>query len=413
MELKKFYAENMQEALKQIKTEIGPDAVIISSKMVKQKKGLAGLFAKKVIEVVVSYDNTATKKKPQYNTNTFAKQTAFTNPLPNYNPYVTQKPNTEFPNLNSFPEQKETMAEILEKSLRKNDDSATKIEELDESIGEIKELLHKFNEKVGQYNEEIAPKYTGEVQEIYRQLLDNYVEKELSQEIASNTDEIATRLNAQPKEVVKSVLFDLFGKPQPIQLTKFKRRVIMLIGPTGVGKTTTLVKLASHMVVTKKLKVGIINTDVYRVAAQEHLKAYCEILNTPLITIYQPEEIKDALDAMLTMDVVFIDTAGRVSNDEEYQKEIKALADSGEIDDIYLTLNASTSDVVLKSVIENYAFIKKHNIIITKIDEINKKGVLLYIAKISKRPISYLTNGQGVPDDIVEFKPEEVINSMF
>ena len=186
----------------------------------------------------------------------------------------------------------------------------------------------------------------------------------------------------------------------------------MLVGPTGVGKTTTLVKLAYMLVYQEKLNVGVINTDSFRVAAQEHLKAYCEILQTDLLTVYKPDEISDAIKAFQDKDVILIDTAGKVSDDLGYRKDIEKIVGSGKIDDIYVTLSASTSTRVLEKTIENYKFLQKYNVIVTKIDETAYRGVFFYIAKMSGMPLSYVSVGQNVPDDIRIVDTAEIVKTV-
>lgn len=400
MELKKFYADNMQDALKKIKSDLGPDAVIISSKMVRPSKGLKGLFSKKMIEVVVSYDETDYKKKPKLNN----FKSVF-----NENKAVFSENKPVFSINPAGSEQKENFFDMVSEM------QAPKIREqannggLDEKIGEIKDILSQFSDKIGYYNNVVEPSFSPEIKTLYRKLLDNDFERELANEICLETQQISEKMKAKPEEVVKSILKDTLGQPHYVQHTKYRQKVIMLVGPTGVGKTTTLVKMASFMTYKDKLNVGIINTDVYRVAAQEHLKAYSEILNTTLKTIYKPEEIKDALREMDKMDVVFIDTAGKLSKDQSYQKELKILIEVGDIDEIYLTVSASTSEKVLRSILKDFEFLKNFNIIVTKMDEVQSRGVLFFISHISKRPLSYMTTGQNVPDDIQQVKPDEVV----
>lgn len=396
MELKKFYADNMQDALKKIKSDLGPDAVIISSKMVRPSKGLKGLFAKKMIEVVVSYDESDYKKKP-----------VFTNIKPVFSenkPVFSINP--------AGPEPKENFFDMVK------DKQVSKIREqssgggLDEKIGEIKDILSQFSDKIGYYNNVTEPSFSAEVKPLFRRLMDNDFEREIANEICIETQQISEKMKAKPEDVLRSILKDTLGQPHYVQHTKYRQKVIMLVGPTGVGKTTTLVKMASFMTYKDKLNVGIINTDVYRVAAQEHLKAYSEILNTTLKTIYKPEEIKEALREMDKMDVVLIDTAGKLSKDQAYQKELKILVEIGDIDEIYLTVSASTSEKVLRAILKDFEFLKNFNIIVTKMDEVQSRGVLFYISKISRRPLSYMTTGQNVPDDIQQVKPDEVVRSI-
>ena len=112
------------------------------------------------------------------------------------------------------------------------------------------------------------------------------------------------------------------------------------------------------------------------------------------------------------MDVILIDTAGKLSKDQAYQEELKCLVDVGDIDEIYLTISASTSDKVLRSIIKDYEFLKDFRVIVSKMDEVLNRGILFFIAKISRRPLSYITTGQNVPDDIMQVNPDEVIDSI-
>ncbi len=383
MELKKYYADNMQEALRKIKTELGPDAVIISSKMVRPQKGLRGVFSKKIIEVVVSFDETPAPRRPA-------------NPA-------------------RFPRRKEPLADMeaienfADKIAGARSPRNTEVDQaLGEHIIEMKSLMRQFSDRVGYYSKTAEPSFPQEVGCLYDKLIAQEFEPRLARQICMDTQKIVDKMDARPEDVMHSILTDMLGIPHNIRTAKFRQKVVMLVGPTGVGKTTTLVKLASSMICKEKLNVGIINADVYRVAAQEHLKAYSEILNTQYLTIYKPQDIEDALDSMEKMDIVLIDTAGKVSKDKEYQNELKCLVASGRIDEVYLTVSASTSAAVLRSIFADYGFLRDFHVIVTKMDEAISSGVLFYIANASGRPLSYLTTGQNVPDDIMKVDPDRI-----
>jgi len=397
MKLKKFYADNMQEALKTIKDEIGPDAVILSSKLVRSGKGLKGLFSKKVLEVLAGFEEKPVKEKERYQIQQI--------PMQIHNPNPPKKPQNSFtvPNMEQtglfMPQQQKEQQPQVNYALN-------------ESIDELRALINKFEDTAIKQSYKPETQFSKEVMGLYANLIEQDVEQSLAQELCAKADQIAESKDAAPKEVLRSLIEDMLGKPQSIEHTKFKQKVVMLTGPTGVGKTTTLVKLASQFVVKEGLDVGIINADVFRVAAQEHLQAYCEILNSDMITIYEPEEITDALTAFRSKDIIFLDTAGKVADDEGYQNEIRKLVKLGNIDDIYLTLSASTSQKVLKAILSNYAFLKTHSVIVTKVDEVPTKGVVLNIAEMSGRPLSYMTIGQSVPDDITEVVPEQIAQTL-
>jgi flagellar biosynthesis protein FlhF len=400
MKLKKYYAGNMQEALKSIKEEIGPDAVILSSKFVRVKKGFLGLFSKKQIEVVAGYE----EKNSPAKQNTVVPDVKKFSQILNANPAEEQRAI-----VNSAAA---SMEKIVEKNIRETNEKFKKVEVLNQSIGELKNMISGLSSRMESYNTGIEVKFSSEVRELYNKLIENDVEKGLATELCVKTEDIVSSRGAEPREVLKSLIMDVLGTARPVQCTKFKRKVVMLIGPTGVGKTTTLVKLAAKLLYEDKLDIGVINADVFRVAAKEHLRAYCEILDADMITIYRREEIAEALDAFKTKDIVFIDTAGKLSSNEQYREEIKDLVRLGHVDDIYLLVSASTSEKVIKAILDNYAFLKIHNIIMTKVDETPTRGVVVYTAKTSGRPLSYMTNGQNVPDDIVEVNPEDIVQAV-
>ncbi len=426
MKLKKYYAENMQDALKIIKEEIGPDAVILSSKFVRTKRGLFGLFSKKQIEVVAGYE-----EKPKEKPASPLMDTAKFKPLVNMNmnmgmaeeqraaasPAIPVSPamNGGIPggiNSAAISSVASNMEKMVEKNIKEQSEKFKKIEKLDESIDELKGMISGLAGKMESYTMNVDANFSPEVRELFNKLLESDVERGLATELCVKTEDIIASREADPREVLRSLILDLLGSAKTVQCTKFKRRVVMLIGPTGVGKTTTLIKLAAKFLYEEKLNIGVINADVFRVAAKEHLKAYCDILNTEMITIYRQNEITDALEAFKSKDIVFIDTAGKLSSNQQYQDEIKELVRLGNVDDIYLLVSASTSERVLKAIVENYSFLKVHNIIVTKIDESPTKGVLLYAAKESGRPLSYITNGQNVPDDITEIDPQQVADAV-
>ncbi|MBC5646751.1 flagellar biosynthesis protein FlhF [Christensenella tenuis] len=372
MKFKKFRADNMAQAMEIIKDEIGPDAVIMSSKQVNKKKGILGLFSKKEFEVVAGYE----EHKPVKT---------------NFQSMLSQErlPTADYAGA-----------------------TATNDTELAGSLDELKGMIARLSERVDHAESPVEKRYSRNVMAIYRNLVKNDIGAGIAEEICAQTEAVVVNRKANAGDVAANLLKDMLGKPQPIEHTKYKQRVIMLVGPTGVGKTTTLVKLAYMLVYQEKLNVGVINTDSFRVAAQEHLKAYCEILQTDLLTVYKPDEISDAIKAFQDKDVILIDTAGKVSDDLGYRKDIEKIVGSGKIDDIYVTLSASTSTRVLEKTIENYKFLQKYNVIVTKIDETAYRGVFFYIAKMSGMPLSYVSIGQNVPDDIKVVDTAEIVKTV-
>lgn len=438
----------MQEALAKIKKELGPDAIIISSKLVRSKSGIFGLFSPKVYEVIAEADSRKVdvRKPSMAITDTFASKKAaekddllstdffselvksapkagdtitpvkpvVTNKaaVPTITPPPAPRPSAMNDSFSSIKSEKIDLALKQAQLMEQNQRGQKTIQDLDNKIDQLSDIIQNFSTKLEPMKREFASNYTPAVENILVNLMENDVEEEYAHDICKRVQELMEKKEVSHLEALDYVLRDTIGEIKEIEPNKFERKVVMVIGPTGVGKTTTLVKLASYFVVKQELKVGIINTDVYRVAAQEQLKTFAKILNVPMAIVYKPSEIKDALKQFENMDIVFIDTAGKVSTDTEYQEDIKGFVEEGQVDDIYLALSGSSSTRILKETINNYAFLKKHNIIITKMDEGIRKGVLINVKMMSGRPLSYITIGQSVPDDIQKVDVSAVISDM-
>ncbi len=381
----KYYAKDMQDALAKIKKELGPDAMIISSKQVRSKSGLFGFLSPKVYEVIAEYDPVKMQKPREIKV-----------PKPDIRPLKSEKIDSAI-----------KQAQLVEKKQEKRT-----MEELDNKIDQLSDIIQNFSTKFEHIKKDVTYDYVPSVENILMRLVEKDVDEEYAHDICSRISELMEKKNVFHIEALDHLLREIIGDVAQIEPNKFERKIVMIVGPTGVGKTTTLVKLASYFVVKQELKVGIINTDVYRVAAQEQLKTYAKILNVPMATVYKPSEIKTALKEFEEMDLVFVDTAGKVSDDKEYQEDVKAFIEEGSVDEIYLALSGSSSSKILKDTINNYAFLKKHNIIVTKMDEGISNGVLINIKMMSGRPLSYVTVGQSVPDDIQKVDVSAIISDM-
>ncbi|MCX7904261.1 MAG: flagellar biosynthesis protein FlhF [Caloramator sp.] len=186
-------------------------------------------------------------------------------------------------------------------------------------------------------------------------------------------------------------------------------RIQAFVGPTGVGKTTTIAKLASLYSLYKNKKVGLITIDTYRIGAVEQLKAYAEILNIPFSVIYSVKDIPKVLTQMKDCDIILVDTTGRSSKNAMQIAETKKFIEEIKPDKISLVLSATTKQRDLKSIVENYKMLDYNSVILTKLDETDYYGSILTAAYYSKKPISYITLGQNVPDDIEEANSEKLI----
>jgi len=186
----------------------------------------------------------------------------------------------------------------------------------------------------------------------------------------------------------------------PIQLANAKRRLVALVGPTGVGKTTTIAKLAAHYRLRQKRRVGLITVDTYRIAAVEQLGAYAGIMDLPMEVVSTPEEMRGAVDRLAHMDLVLMDTAGRSARDDRQIDELRAMLTEARPDEVHLVLSSTANAASQKQTAERFVAAGATALVLTKLDEAKGLGALLPLARASGLPISYVTNGQNVPDDI-------------
>ncbi len=176
--------------------------------------------------------------------------------------------------------------------------------------------------------------------------------------------------------------------------------MVALIGPTGVGKTTTLAKLAANLKLREKHRVGLITLDTYRIAAVDQLKRYADIIGSPLRVVSGVEDLKDAVRAMHQCEFLLIDTAGRSPNDTLKLNELRGLLAAAEPDEVHLVLSTTASDECLQLAVNRFAEVRVDKLIFTKLDEAPHVGVVLNIVRKVNKSLSYITTGQDVPDDI-------------
>lgn len=351
MIVKKYIARDMNDAMGKIKLDLGPEAVIIAQRKIR-KAGIRGIFSPKILEVTAAKD----KKGASYSGEG------------NYDAIVS---------LQSI------MTKEIEERAKKpvNNEKKDKEEKsnLESELKEMKGLLYKFMEEK-----------SVDEGELYKNL--DLIE-DLKELMGKSEEEVKAKL----KETIEITSKDFKGK-------------VVMVGPTGVGKTTTIAKLAGRLALIEKKKVGLITIDTYRIGAVEQLRTYAEIMNVPFRVVMTLAEMDEALEAMKNCEVILIDSTGRSSKNLMQISELRAFIDKIKPDNISLVLSATTKNNDLKSIIEGYGALGYNDLIITKLDETTSYGTVLNAAYISKAPIRYLTNGQNVPDDIKRFSKDEIVD---
>ena len=175
--------------------------------------------------------------------------------------------------------------------------------------------------------------------------------------------------------------------------------IAVFIGPTGVGKTTTIAKLAANFALVAGKKVGVITTDTYRIAAVDQLKTYADIIGIPFEVVFSPKELNTAVAKTQDRDLILIDTAGRSPSNQLHINELRSYFQGVPVE-VHLVVSATTKESDIPRLVEVFGEIPIDRVVITKLDETTTYGIILHVSKLAKAPISFVTTGQGVPDDI-------------
>ena len=388
MLIKKFQGATEQEALQLAKQELGKDVIITHIKSIKPK-GIYRLFKKPLVEITAAVDEERVFEKKSYQQ--IAEEIK-------KNPFEV-RPNKEEEKSSAIEQKLDSLQSMLEKQLREQQFT----------------MLEKEKEKELPAVEEQSAAMVC-VQMIYNQLINNEVEEVFANKVIAEIEQ-----SLKPDATVDNILSTVYqklvlklGETKELSLETGKTKYIFFIGPTGVGKTTTIAKLASTLRLSKKAKVALFTADTYRIAAVDQLRSYATILGIPLRVIYSEAEIKEAIREYKDYDVVLIDTAGRSHKNREQRDDIEKLLLSVPEEDreIYLVLSATTKYRDLVKITETYSSIAKYNLIFTKLDETGGIGNIFNIKMLTGAPLSYITIGQNVPDDITKINPQAIAKQL-
>ncbi|MGJ9381427.1 flagellar biosynthesis protein FlhF [Salipaludibacillus sp. CF4.18] len=367
MKVKKYQAKDMAQAMTKIKNELGHNAVILNSKQV-ETGGFLGFFTKKSIEVIAALDQEL--------------------------PPVRSKKKVSPAKLNQT-EQKETP------------------NQLSSEIDELKRMITNMQGDGSSASED----YPEALQVINSQLIDQEIHSNYRSLIMKNLlrrwykEEGENKKQNDIKEWLESELRALTSEASFGEF-KYDKKYLNVVGPTGVGKTTTLAKIAARAVLQEKKKVAFVTTDTFRIAAIEQLKTYAKILNVPVEVAYSMEDFKEALTRLKDYDFILIDSAGRNYRNAVYVEQLNEIIDFNEETETHLVLAVTSKYRDMKKILEQFKLIKVDKLIFTKLDETETLGAMVNIIADSKIGSSYLTTGQNVPDDIEEATQENILERL-
>jgi len=371
-------ADTAQKAILQVKKELGKDALILHSRPFKEG-GFLGLFAKKRFEVLAAVDENAERARVRASLNFPAPN--WKKPTPSGGEAKVEKAGTGIlPEIQLLRKELEELRQAVEGvSKRVQADSETQQANVNVAAGKGAPRRSPDGSENRFFSSESAA-----IVESVAEHVAEHVEKKL----------VPSERSAKGKKLRLAL-----PAPAPIKIES-KPTVVVLIGPTGVGKTTTIAKLAANFALFEGKSVGLITIDTYRIAAVEQLKTYAEIINLPIEVVYTVGEFKKALSKLGDKDLILVDTAGRSQKNKQHIRELRQFLAGRNPDETHLVLSANTKLDDLMEMAEAFQEAAYNRLIITKLDETNElENIFTFVEKV-KIPVSYVTTGQSVPEDI-------------
>ncbi len=362
MDLRTYKAATMHEALDLVRCELGPDAAILHTREVRNRRLFGLLRGSRHIEVTASAD--------------------------------VHVPSRLQPEEHPFPARSTPIMP-----------SQSAAAEVPERVqGQLQHLQEMIEQLCRQQHTASGHDLPEELFRVFTDLIECDVDEDVARELVDRLRrETPRRELAEPMLVAARIARILEGDipiAGPIRASADRHRIVALVGPTGVGKTTTIAKLAANFRLKEKHRVGLITVDTYRIAAVEQLRTYADIIDLPMQVVSTPREMREAIRRMDDLDLVLMDTAGRSPRDEVRIRELRAFLDEAAADEVHLVLSGVTGSRTLVQTAERFATAKPTALILTKLDEATSLGNVLPLLRSGGLPLSYVTNGQNVPDDI-------------
>jgi flagellar biosynthesis protein FlhF len=376
----------MAIALAQVKTTLGRDAVILHTRSYSTRQWL-GLRRREMVEITAGKGMNVVKRPVRREVKTISSAAAAYSRSGGAKPVSMSSPT---PVQNS-------------KALLESPAAGTAIMlSLSQEMNSLKTMV---SDLVRQANHQKAPAVPEDLFEYYQQLVTNQVADELAAEMVSTLQKTLRPEHLSQPQFVKEKLAEQLEKMIPsagaIRRTKtVGPHIVALIGPTGVGKTTTIAKLAANLKLRDKHRVGLITLDTYRIAAVDQLKKYADIIGSPLRVVNTTDDLSDAIRSMNDCEYILIDTAGRSPKDTMKLNELRSFLDVAAPDEVHLVLSTTASPSCIQLAIDRFNDVRVDKILFTKLDEAAHVGVVLNVIRKVNKSLSYITTGQDVPNDI-------------
>ncbi len=426
----------MADALAKVKKDLGKDAVILHTRTL-TRGGVLGIGARSIVEITATNDAKVTAFRRSAAAGGAGEELPSPKPSPRMHPAVQTLPGGTYAPTSATARPEPTSgartelrglgravvqspqsapAVALDRDPKANSQPPANEAALRRELTEIRAMVRDL--VVHARNGE-GPELPESFADCYSRLVEQEVREDLALQIVQKT---AERLRVQsafrvvnggdegsessyPAQTVemelRKVVTESLPPASPLKLREDgKATVVALVGPTGVGKTTTVAKLAANMKLRENKRVGLITIDSYRIAAVEQLKTYAQILRVPIISVLKPDEIQAAVEQLADQDLILIDTAGRSQKDDLRIAELREFIEAANPDQIHLVLSMTSKEKTIREAIDRFSRLGAEQLLFTKLDEATGLGVILNVLQDVNMRLSYLTNGQAVPDDI-------------
>lgn len=375
MKVRFFTADSIQEAMAQVKNVLGRDAIILHTRTVRNG-GILGFFTKEKVEIMAGIDSPVIERKKQ---------------LP----------------VEVIPEIKMPIATIIEKKIE------TPVVEDDKFIAVQAELTN-----MSKLLEQVLCKEStkSEMSPMLKLLINHDIDMHIAEQMINELPAIHKNdefVSPELKELFIEQINKKLKHIEGIEVPETGRKIVAFIGSTGVGKTTTIAKIAAKFAIQDGYRVALITADTYRVSAVEQLKTYSDIMGIPIHVVYTSDELKKVLDTNLDKQLILIDTAGRSPHNSDQLAELDKLLQIDNTIEKYLVLNTTTKYKDALDIVEKFSLCSPNKVIFTKIDEARNIGTIINLLYQISIPLSYMTHGQNVPDDIELVDPQKLAKLMF
>ncbi len=381
MQIKKFVAPTLKEASQQMKSELGSEAIILSTRIIPPN---INADLPKMFEITAGVENGAEL------------------PAPKAAPKIYNEPETQ-------PQSFQEELNRLSKKIYSNNMPAKKTAQ---APAPVQTKIKKAAAPKFAPDEDVS--IENELKEIVDTLLMREVKKNIVSAVLNQLKKYKSFLT--PSNIDSYVLSSLASMIPTYHFEVHKSnkpKVVSLVGPTGVGKTTCIAKLAVISKILHNLDVGLISVDTYRLGALDQLRIFSEVSNIDMLIAYEPSDIPRILNSFKKKDIIFIDTAGRSQKNSEHLLKAKEFLNAARVDETYLVLSATSTTKNLFDVADKFKIFDYNSVLFSKIDEAVAFGNILNVVSSFDVPISFFTNGQVIPDDIISADPEFTANMIY